>query len=80
MTKAENKEVLMHTNNNVNHKNKCSWEGISYIIKCFISNTNLGTDHLTCRGGGGGYGFLFRSTRELEYLFILHKAHFFSRI
>ena len=32
----------------------------------------LGTDHLTCRGG---YGFLFRSellfrtTRELEYLF-----------
>jgi hypothetical protein len=33
----------------------------------------LGTDHLTCKGGG--YGFLFRSeiclrtTRELEYLF-----------
>ena len=25
----------------------------------------LGTDHLTCRGGG--YGFLFRS--ELEYFF-----------
>ena len=35
----------------------------------------LGTDHLTCRGGG--YVFLFRSefffrtTRELEYLFFL---------
>ena len=35
----------------------------------------LGTDHLTCRGGG--YGFLlcsetfFRTTRELEYLFFL---------
>jgi hypothetical protein len=31
----------MHTNNNVNHKNICSWEGISYNIKCFISNTNV---------------------------------------
>ena len=35
----------------------------------------LGTDHLTCRGGGGGYGFLFRSefffrtTRELDFVF-----------
>ena len=34
----------------------------------------LGTDHLTCKGGG--YGFLFRSeiffrtTRELEYFFL----------
>ena len=37
MTKAENK----HTNNNVNQQNRCSWEGISYIIKCSISSTNL---------------------------------------
>ena len=35
----------------------------------------LGTDHLTCKGGGGRYGYLFRSeiffrtTRELEYIF-----------
>ena len=39
---------------------------------CQLSS-HLGTDHLTCRGGG--YGFLFRSeiffrtTRELEYFF-----------
>ena len=38
----------------------------------------LGTDHLTCKGGG--YGFLFRSeiclrtTRELEYLFFFQHA------
>ena len=37
----------------------------------------LGTDHLTCRGGGDYYGYLFRSevffrtTRELEYSFIM---------
>ena len=37
------------------------------------TSIHLGTDHLTCRGGG--YGFLFhselflRTTRELEYLF-----------
>ena len=41
------------------------------------TSQNLGTDHLTCRGGGGGYGLSFRSeiffrtTRELEYLFFL---------
>ena len=42
---------------------------------CFqLMGLLLGTDHLTCRrGGGGGYGFLFRSefffltTREIEY-------------
>jgi hypothetical protein len=45
----------------------------------------LGTDHLTWRGGGGGgYGFLFRSEfffrtmQELEYLFSLsRKARIF---
>ena len=46
---------------------------ITFII--FQLSDDLGTDHLTC--GGGGYGFLFRSefffrtTRELEYLFFL---------
>ena len=48
----------------------------------------LGTDHLTWKGGGGGgYGFLFRSeiffrtTRELEYFFLSRKARIFvSRI
>jgi hypothetical protein len=34
----------------------------------------LGTGHLTCRGGGGDYGFFrseffFGTTRELEYYF-----------
>ena len=44
------------------------------FFNCFL---HLGADHLTCRGGGGGYGILFRSekkfltTRELEYLFVL---------
>ena len=46
----------------------------------------LGTDHLTCRGGGGGgYGFLFRSefffrtTQELKFfLFCRAKRNFFS--
>jgi hypothetical protein len=39
----------------------------------------LGTDHLTWRGGRGGYGFLFhsekkfRTTQELEYLFFLSR-------
>ena len=39
----------------------------------------LGTNHLTCRRGGGGYVFSFRSeivfrtTRELEYLFYLSR-------
>ena len=42
----------------------------------------LGTDRLTCRGGAGGYGFLFcsekvfRTTRELEYLFFLSRIFF----
>ena len=48
---------------------------------------DLGTDHLTWKGGGG-YGFLFRSefffrtTQELEYLFIFValSANFFSII
>jgi hypothetical protein len=42
----------------------------------------LGTDHLTCRGGGYGFlfrsEFLFRTTQELEYLFFLSReAQFF---
>ena len=42
----------------------------------FCHFLRLGTDHLTCRGGGGGYGFFFRSeicfrtTQALEYLII----------
>ena len=47
---------------------------------------DLGTDHLTWKGGGG-YGFLFRSefffrtTQELEFFFLSRKARiFFSRI
>ena len=47
------------------------------IFQCVVDCTVLGTVHLTWReGGGGGYGFLFRSelfffrtTREVEYLF-----------
>jgi hypothetical protein len=40
----------------------------------------LGAHPLTFRGGGGGYGylfrleFIFRTTRELEYLFIFCRA------
>ena len=38
----------------------------------------LGTDHLTCREGGGAMFFLFRleiffrTTRELEFFFFFH--------
>ena len=51
--------------------------------------TDLETDHLSCRGGGGGgYVFLFRSeicfrtTRELEYFFffVARSEKFASRI
>jgi hypothetical protein len=43
----------------------------------------LGTDHLTCKGGGGTMAFFFRSefvfwtTRELEYIFLSRKARNF---
>jgi hypothetical protein len=52
---------------------------LAYLRNNFF---HLGTDHLTWRGRG--YGFLFRSeiffrtTQELEYLFILSRiAHIF---
>ena len=47
--------------------------------------SNIGNDHLTCRGWGGvgGYGFLlhsekrFRTTRELEYFYLSHESEYF---
>ena len=40
-----------------------------------LRRTTLRTDHLTCRGGGMFFCFVqnlfFRTTRELEYLFLL---------
>jgi len=56
----------------------------SFLFEGF--NILLGTDHLTCRGGGYGFFFrseiFFRTTRELEYLFffVAQSANFFSRI
>ena len=52
-----------------NNKDLLLSQNMSSMVEIYVT---LGTDHLTCRGG---YGFLFRSellfrtTRELEYLF-----------
>ena len=52
------------------------------IVHMLTQCSALGTDHLTCRGGGGEGGsyvflfrteFFFRTTRELEYLFCLSR-------
>ena len=69
-----------------NKRNKSHWQIYCWYSLWFciqhhlfhkIYCPSLGTDHLTCRGGGG-YGGVFFGQHELEYLFILSpKARIF---
>ena len=68
-----------HTFSNGKVQADCVLCCIGDIVHMLTQCSAFGTDHLTCRGGGGSYGFLFRTefffrtTRELEYLFCLSR-------
>ena len=69
-----NKHVILH-------ENRESHLRVRVMVFNATFNNILGTDHLTCKGGG--YGFLFRSefffrTTRVS-IFIFFVAKFFSR-
>ena len=77
--KAWNESFIVLIHKKGNKSDSSNYRGISIT-------SNLGTDHLTCRGEGYGFFcsefFLLRTTPELEYsfFFVPQSANFFQNL